>query len=327
MARYCGMKYKILFFTSICVFFVSMSAVYIFRYLREIIKLKHTESGLIIILYSLFSTNIILAFTTDSYPVSLFLLSFFVLYFSRKIADNKQINLFSYMFSIIAVGGVTITNGLKSGGVILFSKGTMKSKIRFILVVLCVFLILMFLTGYEPSYWYPHNKALFLDVPDYNYWEKLGFFFGMPILLGKLCMISAPFTHEFTPMIFYQPYEDWWQFVFVILVLVLILFSALKNYKEKLMQYLLLLFFIDVFLHVVFGLGLHEAMIYGAHWIYLVPLFIGWLFKSVGEKQRKGLMVLLCCMIIVLAVNNAVRMMEFTSLALEYFPKSDSMLN
>lgn len=325
LTKYCGMGYRILLFVSICSFFIAMSNIYIFRYLKEIVKLKNKESILIVLFYSLFSTNIILAFTTDSYTISLFLLSFFVLFFSRKIESQKPIQLFSYMLSIIAIGGITVTNGLKFGGVVFFLKGTMKRKLRIIFITACTFLFLVLLTGYDFVYWFTQNKFLLEDEGAvYGYWDKLGFFFGMPILLGELCMTNAPFSSH--PMIFYQPYEYIWQFLFVGLILGLIVFSFIRNYRQRLMQYLLFLFSFDVFIHVVLSFGLHEAMIYGAHWIYLVPLLIGWVLKNSDGMKKRSLIVLLCCMLVVLVGNNMVQMIDFTRLAHEYFPKEDSLL-
>lgn len=326
LSKYLGMGYKVLFFISLCSFFVSMSAVYINRYLKTVLELKNMESLLITAFYSLFFTNIILAFTTETFTISLFLLSFCILYFSKRIKENRPVRLFSYMFMAVGLGGVTITNGVKAGISIFFLKGAISSKVKIIATTICVFLLLVVLTGYDFSYWFVQNQAFSSDISGYTYWDKLSFFFGMPILIGSMCVVDAPLVMPPLPMIFYEPYSHWWQWGLIVIILGLVVYSIIKNYKEKLIQYLVLLFMCDILVHIVFRYGFHEGLIYGGHWVYLIPLFIGWLLKTLEGKCRQGLMILIGCLIIVLAVNNFVQMLDFTSLALEYFPKSDSLL-
>ena len=127
-------------------------------------------------------------------------------------------------------------------------------------------------------------------------------------------------------MISLQSYSHWWQYAVVLLILAIVVFSLVKNYRTKLVQYLFLLLFFDVLLHIVLMKGLSEAMIYGGHWVYTIPLFVGWLYKSLEKNQRKILIAVLSGLILILAVNDVVRMKEFTDLAFQYFPKSDSLM-
>ena len=36
---------------------------------------------------------------------------------------------------------------------------------------------------------------------------------------------------------------------------------------------------VDVAVHLVGGYGLDEAVIFGGHWIFLVPMALGWLYR------------------------------------------------
>lgn len=31
--------------------------------------------------------------------------------------------------------------------------------------------------------------------------------------------------------------------------------------------------------------GINDEMIYGGHWVFIVPIFIGWLYKSLSKKH------------------------------------------
>lgn len=327
LSKYMGMSYRVILTLMILSSLIALSIVYVHRYLSKIVGVSNFQTRLIVGFYSFFSTNLILAFTFESFTFSLHLLSFAVYYFSKQIKEGQQVKLFTNLLAFIILGGVTITNGAKSVIPILFQKGTIPYKTRIVLVSICTFLLLLLFVDYNFRALHPDSWGYFKDVSNHSYLSKvLSFFFGMPILLNQMYLGNVIQLNYYDPMIASSIYEFWWQYLFVILIIAIIVYSILMSYKNRLVQYLFLLFFFDVLIHAILRAGLHEAMIYGAHWIYTVPLFIGWLYKNLGRVQQKALTGLLICMLVVLATNNMVRMIEFTNLALEYFPKTESAI-
>lgn len=328
LSKYVGIEARIILFLLCCTTSVTMSVVYINRYLRRIVELSDRVSLLISVFFALFSTLLVLAFTVESFTWSLFMLSFWVYYFSKKIKEQARVGFFSYAVSVFILGGVTITNAVKAGCAIFFFKDTLKNKMRLVKNTIVLFAVALLFVGYYSLDF--SRLEYFDDVSNLPLSEKIiNYFWGSPILLSSLCIGNSrvgEINNTYMQMISLQSYSHWWQYAVVLLILAIVVFSLVKNYRTKLVQYLFLLLFFDVLLHIVLMKGLSEAMIYGGHWVYTIPLFVGWLYKSLEKNQRKILIAVLSGLILILAVNDVVRMKEFTDLAFQYFPKSDSLM-
>ena len=115
---------------------------------------------------------------------------------------------------------------------------------------------------------------------------------------------NAIFMDVFTSVI---PY------IFVAAVLILVFWSYFKNFKNKFVQILMLSFFVDILIHCVLKFGLHTSYIYGGHFIFVVPMMLGWLFFGYknSPKMLSFLTVFVGILFVFLVANNVYRMEEF----------------
>ncbi len=102
-------------------------------------------------------------------------------------------------------------------------------------------------------------------------------------------------------------------YIFVGAVLVLVFWSYFKNFKNKFVQILMLSFFVDIIIHCVLKFGLHTSYIYGGHFIFVVPMMLGWLFFGYknSPKMLSFLTVFVGILFVFLIANNVYRMEEF----------------
>jgi hypothetical protein len=102
-------------------------------------------------------------------------------------------------------------------------------------------------------------------------------------------------------------------YIFVGAVLVLVFWSYFKNFKNKFVQILMLSFFVDIIIHCVLKFGLHTSYIYGGHFIFVVPMMLGWLFFGYknSPKMLSFLTVFVGILFVFLVANNVYRMEEF----------------
>lgn len=102
-------------------------------------------------------------------------------------------------------------------------------------------------------------------------------------------------------------------YLFVAVVLILVLWSYFKNFKNKLVQVLMISFLVDIIIHCILKFGLHTSYIYGGHFIFVIPLMLGWLFYGYRDSPR--IMAALLCtvslLLFYLGMNNLWRMEEF----------------
>lgn len=306
---------------------VSLSVVYVFRYLKEIISIEKFPLYLITFFFGFFSTNLILCFTTDSFTLSLFFLSFIVYFYSYHIHTNQSVGFLSILILALIAGGITITNFVKGLIPLLFVKGKLMSNIiKGIVISLLWCSLLLFLeikykiftliTGVASSYTNP-------DAYEGSYTDRIfSYFFGSPILLPSIKWNTNKAWPEFDipGMIDINFYQHWWQYLFIIILLIMILISSIKNIKSNLVQMLILFFGFDIFLHVIIGFGSGEAFLYGGHWVFLVPLFVGWLYRFISEKEKKILLYVISFLFLSLIINNIIQITDFINMAIAKFP-------
>lgn len=102
-------------------------------------------------------------------------------------------------------------------------------------------------------------------------------------------------------------------YAFIAVVFVFVMWAIVRNYKNKFVQILALSFLFDILIHCVLKFGLHTSYIYGGHFIFVVPLLLGWLFYGFRKsaKMQSFLTVSILVLTIFLLVNNVWRMQEF----------------
>jgi len=85
-------------------------------------------------------------------------------------------------------------------------------------------------------------------------------------------------------------YPHIWQYALSTSLLALFLLSLFLNRKNRLVQLVALFVLVDVLVHFVFRYGIYEAIIFGGHWLFLVPVVLGWLYSRLDAKPKVALL-------------------------------------
>lgn len=335
LAYILGYKAKTLFFVVVSSILTSMSCIYIYRYINKIIELNRVKSILFALFFAFFSTNLILCFTPESFNLSAFFLSFSVYYYSYYIKINKTPSFIpTILLTDICLGGVTITNVVKGIIPVIFlnEKKTKIFKRIFILtsvfiLILLIIQLFMYFTenrNYLNSIVAHQQTFTSITYDTYPTWKQIFHkFFGTPIFFSEIInntffSNSAQRIIRSIDVIFY---EFIWQKVFIYTLVFLLIFSLIKNFKNKYVQMLFLLLFTDIVIHCVLRFGLDWPFMYGAHWVYCIPLLLAWLYKSLEIKLSKVCFAFLSVTLIILFANNLIRLFTFIEIAKEMFPQ------
>ncbi len=306
-------------------FVISLSLVQVYKYLKNIIRLPHLLNLLIVFFFSLFSTNILLSFTPETYTYTLFLLVLFNYYTAIKLKKDGKIAGSALALAGVTIGGLTVTNIVKVFIPIIFEKGLFKSWKKFgnatlrLLISLSIF-ILLYLNRIDFKYQNILSKSgeqyeKFSNVNSTPIWDMIySYFFGGNILFPSFFIREKHNMKGFYyKAIFMEVYSTAFSYIFVGLVLSFVLWSYFKNFKNKLVQILMLSFLVDIAIHCVFRFGLHTSYIYGGHCVFVYPLFLGWLFYAY-KNSPKILSFLTASMgvfTVFLMLNNYHRMIDF----------------
>lgn len=306
-------------------FAISLSLIQIYKYLKNIIVLPKKISLLIIAFFAFFSTNILLSFTPETYTYTLFFLVLFNYYAALKMRKGEKIPAPALIFAGVTVGGLTVTNIVKVYIPLLFEKNIFTQWKKFgngvlrILASVAVFLLL-FLNRLD------FNFFRFLEKTEEQYekfsnpkatpvWDMItSWFFGGNMLFSGFEVRDYHNKKGFEyKALFMDVYESWIPYLFVAAVLILVIWSSVKNFKNKFVLVLMISFLVDIVIHCILKFGLHTSYIYGGHFVFVYPLLIGWLFYAYknAPKTLSFLYSILWILFIYLVLNNVFRMEEF----------------
>ncbi|UBB89041.1 hypothetical protein J4771_09170 [Candidatus Kaistella beijingensis] len=314
-------------------FAVSLSLIQIYKYLKNIIRLPKNISLLILSFFAFFTTNILLSFTPETYTYTLFFLVLFNYYAALKLKKEAIIPATALTLATISIGGLTVTNAVKVFISVLFEKNLFQNWKKFgnavlrVLMSIVIF-VLLFLYRLDFDYMRFLNKSgeqydKFSKPKVTPLWDMISsWFFGGNMLFPSFVIRDYHNKKGFYyKALFMDVYTSVIPYVFVAAVLILVFWSYFKNFKNKLVQVLMISFLVDIVIHCILKFGLHTSYIYGGHFIFVVPLLIGWLFYSYknSPKMLSFLFVTVGVLFFYLAMNNLLRMEEFFVFLEKYY--------
>ena len=306
-------------------FAVSLSLIQIYKYLKNIITLPKKISLLILFFFSFFTTPILLSFTPETYTYTLLFLVLFNYYAALKLKRNEKIPTTALALAAVSIGGLTVTNIVKVYLPLLFEKNVFRNWRKFgnlvlrVLISVSVFILLFlyrldfkflnFLTKSEQQYEKFSTKKV---TP---LWDMISsWFFGGNMLFSSFALRDYHSKSGFQfKALFMDVYSSMIPYLFVAVVLLLVFWSFIRNFRNRLVQILMISFLVDILIHCVLKFGLHTSYIYGGHFIFVVPLLLGWLFYAYKDspKTLSFLYVTISVLFFYLAMNNVLRMEEF----------------
>lgn len=110
-------------------------------------------------------------------------------------------------------------------------------------------------------------------------------FFGESMILHKKYLLGD--TLKSRPLIVHYRWIS--NYVVEGLTVLLFLMGIICGRKSRFLWMAMSFFALDVVLHIVFGFGINEVYIMAAHWIYVVPIAMGFLFVSLRSFSRNFL--------------------------------------
>ena len=260
-------------------------------YLRRVVQLGTGRSLLLSGLLLSTFTVMTLSFTVESYPLSMALLVLSLLCLSGQLKQEKRLSGWHATLWSLVLGGVTLTNFAKPLSLLLLSKEeSLWRRVRKVLLPTLLLLALVVAVGYfyqqrgtgaeEPMLTAQVNDLLRFQtrsadlVPD---------FFGHPLLISDLEMRELHGETVLRP----TPYACWAMQLLPWGVVLLLLSMIWVGRRYPLAWAIPLYLAVDVAVHLIGGYGLDEAIIFGGHWVFLVPMALGWLYRVLPRQAYR----------------------------------------
>lgn len=104
-----------------------------------------------------------------------------------------------------------------------------------------------------------------------------------------------------------------WVVNYVVEAVIVLLFigGIIVGWRSRFLWLLLSCFAVDMGLHIGLGFGINEVYIMAAHWMYVVPLCVAWLFTTTHERLIVALRVLVGVLIAWLWIYNGVLLISY----------------
>lgn len=313
-------KAKTFLWVLFCNYMIASSVLFIFKYLNKVISLDNKTSTLIAISYAITPINLMLCFTPESFTISVYIITFVLYYTAYHIKSGTDIPIIEKAILSTTAAGITITNFVICTVPYLFFSKLIKSKIKDLAILGGIIgIILIWITATQHLIadtktrmeWFTHTSGEF-------YKHVIDLFWGSPIFSPELWIHKL--RSDETDVISMDYYNYWWQYLMIFTITGLIMFSFIKNYKNKYVQILFLILIYNIFIHVIIKYGLDEPFMFGAHWVYIVPLLLGWLYKSFPKQKQAAVYLLYIVVFIAMLVNNIYHMYDFIETSIRLFP-------
>lgn len=101
-------------------------------------------------------------------------------------------------------------------------------------------------------------------------------------------------------------YNNWWFYTVETIVVILFIAGIWFGRRSRFLWMVLLGYGFDLFIHVVLGFGLNEVYIMGAHWLFVIPISMAYMFKSLSGRKLLALRLLTGLLALYLLVYNVV---------------------
>ena len=125
-------------------------------------------------------------------------------------------------------------------------------------------------------------------------------FFGHSLLISDLEMRELHGETVLRPM----PYACWAMELLPWGVVLLLLSMIWVGRRYPLAWAIPLYLAVDVAVHLVGGYGLDEAIIFGGHWVFLVPMALGWFYRVVPRQAYRYMDLALLLLSIYMCTHN-----------------------
>ncbi len=323
-------NFAVFIVATILIFCAFYSFVFIYRIQREVIGLARFDATLMSAFFFGFGYVMLTVMVPDHFCVSMFLLTMTLYIAGRRMRSGRMMKAWQTMLLFLFSTGVTTTNGIKPLLAALFVNGRRVFHWRYWTVALLLPVLLLggwyvwqYKTYVEPGARqdqmemrkkFRKNPELEKKIKTHNAWREQQS--GEPLIdnpMFEYTNISSPRVKSMVENLFgesIQLHEDhlledlnvsrpvfvtyrWaFNYVFEAVIVLLFLLGILCSWRDTFMRLCLSWFAIDMFLHILLGFGINEVYIMSAHWIFVMPIAIGFLLRSSHLQSLGGMSVL-----------------------------------
>ena len=268
---------------SVCTFF---SAVFLYRILRGQVGIDKWLAALLVVFFFGFAYILLAAFLPDHFGLSLCCLLLVLSRAGEKMKNGSKFSTKEAFFLTLLTAGVTLTNGIIVVLAVWITNGRPFLTLRNILLTSVLPFVLLFMVAaatdfalsqgvYLPEN--PVNHQLESTEVGASRWKiVVENFFGESIQLHRKQILRDVLVNR--PVIVTYSWEI--QYVVEAIIVVLFLAGIWCGRRSLLMWLCMACFAFTILLHLAVAFGINEVYIMAAHWAYVIPIAIAFLWTK-----------------------------------------------
>lgn len=316
--------------------------VFAYRIFNQLIGLSRFDSRLLAIMLFSFAAVATSAMSPDHFIFSMFMLLMALLIVGMHLQQNTSPRWYTMAVLYFVTAGITLSNGVKTLIAAWFAYGKKTFRPKHVLLILLLPTILLVGLSYwqEQAFFIPRHekgeKIAAERAKKDSTWvlhgkevaSKMSRIQGKPIEDSKFLKWSDMTTSRVDALvenlfgesiILHQDYllgdiflgrpvivRYKWVFNYILegLIVLLFLMGVAVSWRRKFMLLCLSWFGCDMLLHFGLGFGLNEVYIMGCHWLFIIPVAIGFLLSVLSSRYRHFLRIVLCSVTLYLCIYN-----------------------
>jgi hypothetical protein len=315
-------NFAVFFVSIILVFSACYAVVFSYRIFRELLDLPRRRSLVLVLLLFSFGHVMIPGMVPDHFIISMMLLTMTVYICGKRMQNGRYLQWWQSMLLLFFTSGVATSNGIKSMIAILFVNGKRMFQRRFMLMgVVFPLVVLLGIQQYQHyAFEVPQARLIekietakakkatakmkrhaaerrdWMSSHDMQHAGESGVLQLMDLSTPRIPTIIENFwgesillhrDHALEDVLYTRPvivhYRSWWPYAILGTLLVCFVLGVWKGRRQRIVQMLLGWFAVDVMLHLVLGFAVNEVYIMASGWVFIIPIAIGYLLKSMSS--------------------------------------------
>lgn len=315
-------NFAVFFVSIILVFSACYAVVFSYRIFRELLALTPRRALVLVLLLFSFGHVMIPGMVPDHFIISMMLLTMTVYICGKRMQNGRHLQWWQSMLLLFFTSGVATSNGIKSMIASFFVNGKRMFHRRFMLlgIVLPLVVLLGIQQCQHNVFEVPQARQIakieaakakkatakkkrqaaerrqWMSNHDMQHAGESGVLKLMDFSTPRVPTIIENFWGEsillhrdyaLEDVLYTRPvivhYRSWWPYAILGILFVCFVLGVWTGRKQRVMQMLLAWLSIDVMLHLVLGFAVNEVYIMASGWVFIIPIAIGYLLKSMSS--------------------------------------------
>lgn len=268
------------------------SLLFLYRIMRQTMHVSRAAATLLTLFFFSFAYVVTAMIVPDHFCLSLFMLTLTLCRASEKMGKGEWFGMSEAALLLTLTAGITLTNGVAVGLAVLFVNGCNFFRPRFLLGAVVAPAVLLLAVAFTLDLTAEgHPATVATAVGDQLKWTNgetprtaviVENLFGESIQMHRRHFLGDVLTSR--PVIV----EYSWKVQYAVESVIIALFAGgvFAGRRQRYTWLLMSILAFNLILHIGLGFAADEVYIMAAHWTYVIPLSMAWLFALPSRKFR-----------------------------------------